>query len=272
MPLKISTLVASMAIVSLCGLGSARADTVLPNGFFLAQLVSTVGLTGVSENLRHFQNGDVAPADDTLAYQTATTSGYIDSIVSTQPGFKADVSTHGQGAQMIAHGFGGYYFTIKGAPGTSAHMLIAGSGAVSTATASQNSASLYFGTPLGNTLIGQACASSVVSCGGVANSFSFSSAFTLQTNTLYNLQFNLDVIAYTPNGGADHQFGYVDPIITFDPAFGPGTGFQLLISDNLGNTAVGAVPEPSTWAMMLLGFAGVGCMAYRRQKNQRAIA
>jgi hypothetical protein len=28
---------------------------------------------------------------------------------------------------------------------------------------------------------------------------------------------------------------------------------------------VGAVPEPSTWAMMLLGFAGVGFLAYRRR-------
>ena len=29
-----------------------------------------------------------------------------------------------------------------------------------------------------------------------------------------------------------------------------------------------AVPEPSTWAMLLLGFAGVGFMAYRR-RNRR---
>lgn len=29
--------------------------------------------------------------------------------------------------------------------------------------------------------------------------------------------------------------------------------------------AVSAVPEPSTWAMMILGFAGVGFMAYRRR-------
>jgi hypothetical protein len=28
-----------------------------------------------------------------------------------------------------------------------------------------------------------------------------------------------------------------------------------------------AIPEPSTWAMLILGFAGVGFMAYRR-KNQ----
>jgi hypothetical protein len=30
---------------------------------------------------------------------------------------------------------------------------------------------------------------------------------------------------------------------------------------------VSAIPEPSTWAMMILGFAGVGFMAYRRRKT-----
>jgi|SRR5215216_167457 len=32
-----------------------------------------------------------------------------------------------------------------------------------------------------------------------------------------------------------------------------------------------AVPEPSTWAMLILGFAGVGFMAYRRQSRGPAI-
>jgi PEP-CTERM motif-containing protein len=32
-------------------------------------------------------------------------------------------------------------------------------------------------------------------------------------------------------------------------------------------TAVAGVPEPSTWAMMILGFAGVGFMAYRRKTH-----
>jgi hypothetical protein len=31
-----------------------------------------------------------------------------------------------------------------------------------------------------------------------------------------------------------------------------------------------AVPEPSTWAMILLGFFGVGFMAYRRKQNGSA--
>jgi len=33
------------------------------------------------------------------------------------------------------------------------------------------------------------------------------------------------------------------------------------------DTLTEAVPEPSTWAMMLLGFAGIGFMAYRRKSK-----
>ena len=39
-----------------------------------------------------------------------------------------------------------------------------------------------------------------------------------------------------------------------------------------GAGAVGSVPEPSTWAMMILGFAGVGLMAYRRKSKQALMA
>jgi hypothetical protein len=35
---------------------------------------------------------------------------------------------------------------------------------------------------------------------------------------------------------------------------------------------VGAVPEPSTWAMMLLGFAGIGFVSYRRKSKPARIA
>jgi hypothetical protein len=36
-------------------------------------------------------------------------------------------------------------------------------------------------------------------------------------------------------------------------------------------TSVAAVPEASTWAMMILGFAGVGFMAYRRRSGNAAM-
>src|ERR1700687_1672725 len=36
--------------------------------------------------------------------------------------------------------------------------------------------------------------------------------------------------------------------------------------------AVGGVPEPSTLAMMILGFAGIGFMAYRRKSKPTLMA
>lgn len=39
-----------------------------------------------------------------------------------------------------------------------------------------------------------------------------------------------------------------------------------------GFVATAAIPEPSTWAMMLLGFAGVGFMTYRRKSKAAFVA
>ena len=39
-----------------------------------------------------------------------------------------------------------------------------------------------------------------------------------------------------------------------------------------GTLSVSAVPEPSTWAMMILGFFGVGFMAYRRKSSAFRLA
>jgi len=40
----------------------------------------------------------------------------------------------------------------------------------------------------------------------------------------------------------------------------------------VGTVAIAAVPEPATWAMMFLGFAGVGFMAYRRSRKDGGLA
>jgi PEP-CTERM motif len=53
-----------------------------------------------------------------------------------------------------------------------------------------------------------------------------------------------------------------------------------LINSAMGNilfsvevdSVASAVPEPSTWAMMILGFAGIGFMSYRRSRKSIAIA
>jgi PEP-CTERM motif len=71
-----------------------------------------------------------------------------------------------------------------------------------------------------------------------------------------------------------------------DAGLHPGDKLMLRISQSFGYTGVGGpdfgsdrlgvvtlsggVPEPSTWAMMILGFMGVGFMAYRRKQNGSA--
>jgi hypothetical protein len=52
-----------------------------------------------------------------------------------------------------------------------------------------------------------------------------------------------------------------DPTNTFCP-----NGCIAVFADN-----VSGVPEPSTWAMMILGFCGIGFMAYRRKQNGQAL-
>jgi hypothetical protein len=68
---------------------------------------------------------------------------------------------------------------------------------------------------------------------------------------------NLDLFSnFTPNS--------VD-FATFYLGFQPGT--SVTQTETLTFASVSAVPEPSTWAMMILGFAGIGFMTYRRSRK-----
>jgi hypothetical protein len=68
---------------------------------------------------------------------------------------------------------------------------------------------------------------------------------------------------YTGASGNVYQYGSN----IFDD--GSGTGGVTILSETYFPT--GAVPEPSTWAMMIVGFLGLGWLAYRR-KNGTTLA
>jgi len=69
---------------------------------------------------------------------------------------------------------------------------------------------------------------------------------------------NVDIVAVSPNGPwtgpAAHGVQYLDLVA------GCCNGGVLLDA-----VSVSAIPEASTWAMMILGFMGVGFMSYRRK-------
>lgn len=84
---------------------------------------------------------------------------------------------------------------------------------------------------------------------------------------------DLDIFTNTSNGLFPSTFGGGSVISGLDTfflssgsiiftSFGAGT---LTFQSSLDTTA--AVPEPSTWAMLLLGFALIGALACRQQKN-----
>jgi hypothetical protein len=54
----------------------------------------------------------------------------------------------------------------------------------------------------------------------------------------------------------------------------PAGGINLVVLDDFlfSEPVASAVPEPSTWAMLILGFAGVGFMAYRRSRKDQGLA
>ena len=57
----------------------------------------------------------------------------------------------------------------------------------------------------------------------------------------------------------------LDPTVTIDPNSSDANAFSLQFSPGFGPSA--AVPEPSTWAMMLVGFAALGFAGYRASRR-----
>jgi hypothetical protein len=86
--------------------------------------------------------------------------------------------------------------------------------------------------------------------------------FTVSTNQIYTVTLYTYVSANVYFGHNASISSFVDPTFTIDPRTFDIGELDLIFSSNIG-----AVPEPSTWAMMILGFAGVGLTAYRRRKS-----
>lgn len=80
-----------------------------------------------------------------------------------------------------------------------------------------------------------------------------------------------------PQNGSVLYFGFYDLSDTYTSiAFNNSNTTDVFGFDNftvgLAAQVAPGVPEPSTWAMMILGFAGVGFMAYRRKAKPALMA
>jgi hypothetical protein len=78
---------------------------------------------------------------------------------------------------------------------------------------------------------------------------------------------------YYSSAIAPGETGYFSALNFAGPILPPSIGWSVSVEGGPNGEAteffegaVETIPEPSTWAMMLLGFAGLGYAGYRRQK------
>jgi hypothetical protein len=116
-----------------------------------------------------------------------------------------------------------------------------------------------------------------------------SSAFLISTPQIFYLQ-NMDVVigststsiplsllspfTYTLQAGefgsGSFHYHYIDFAGRDDILFADLAPTTLTVT--VAESPIAAVPEPSTWAMMILGFAGIGFMAYHRKTRPALMA
>ena len=86
------------------------------------------------------------------------------------------------------------------------------------------------------------------------------------TSLVFDASGNLIGITASFGGGTGNNANTLDITTASSISFAfnpPGNG-NGDIARGIVITQIAAVPEPSTWAMMLLGFCGLGFLAYRR--------
>jgi hypothetical protein len=97
---------------------------------------------------------------------------------------------------------------------------------------------------------------------------------TLSNNATVSIELNADALSdINSHAGETFIIGFTAPTLNASPSDLYEENGILIMSDlpNLPTLTLSpitpGVPEPSTWAMMILGFAGLGVMTYRKRKT-----
>jgi hypothetical protein len=248
----------TVLLLASSGLSIAHASTVQPRPYSLGNYIALPNFTftypdiGISAGTEHL-------ISDTSRIQSVVSLAPFPSLSLTGS------TSYGQSVGILELN---YQFKIVG-PGSAVSVFVNSSGSVggsSTGGGSYSSLQATMSVDGQGIAIDESVPSGSILTAGL---FDLNQSDVFQTNSLYGVT----MIAEGAAGvgfiaGTASFFAQVDPIFTIDPAVTNADQYSFVFSPGIGNS-VGAVPEPSTWAMMILGFLGVGFMAYRNKGTLR---
>lgn len=105
-----------------------------------------------------------------------------------------------------------------------------------------------------------ACSSSTASdCTGLPSLFSGAVSFDVQANQVYTVNLDAHCLAASSLVEGTTCSATLDPMVTVNPSFVDKGLYSLIVSPNVA----GVVPEPASWAVMLIGLFGIGALCRR---------
>jgi hypothetical protein len=140
-------------------------------------------------------------------------------------------------------------------PGTLVLTQVTASETVNQVGLSAASATMIVSGPTGDIYVGYDCAAAAgaaFGCASTAAPFG-NELVVMEANVPYTVELSLEIYAH------GNVLAEIDPRFSASASYGG----QFVFSPGI----TGGVPEPSTWAMMLIGFAGLGFAAYRQSKK-----
>ena len=198
----------------------------------------------------------------TQAVSTADGSASVHSTPTPLPAITSTATANATALGAAAYGDLNYYFHISGPASNSLSVNVFATGTLNSGSGSTQSTD--FLSVNGTTIVNE------TSSGG-ANNGAFTKTATLSglsSNHDYFIDMNVYALAHPSGAATGTATAFLDPYLSLNPSL-VVLGYSIVTSDGIGNnpTINAVVPETSTWAMMLLGFAGIGLTCRRKAKS-----
>jgi|SoiMethySBSTD1v2_1073268.scaffolds.fasta_scaffold431006_1 hypothetical protein len=240
-----------------------------------ANTIAAVVLPDASSFLQVTAQGAGPALFGTTSLSNSVTNGGSSATASitSQPSplLTGSVSANGTGNQGTVFAQYQYYFSVVGPDAVLVPVIISANAAVSPSVI-QNAAFLSLSTSSGAGELARACQSSVVgNCGGsIVPSFSYLATKDILSNSLNIIGLTLSLIANTNTGNTSETgSGFIDPILTIDPAFARAGEFSLAFSAGVGNTAT---PLPAALPLFGTGLGLMGLVGWWRKRRAEMVA